>query len=228
MRNKLLLYFLIFLLKETKLSHNLNDIDEVGKKIIYAFFNGLKPWLYASAGILIGRVISHIYYDILNPEKSLAIMEERLRDEKYWEKYKDDPEVMKKGKDIIEKDIEKFKKIIAEKAEKKRKKEEAEAQKKQVGENNATNHSSSENKGAFPFFLTKKIIKSQSCDALYSQKAWKYSCSPFLSQSNSVTYPIKSIITSTFTKYNKILLDRQKTSLDEKVQPSFFEYLWSA
>lgn len=208
MRKKLLLYFSIFLLKENKLSDDFNFLHELGKNITCGY-------LIASGGILIGRVISHIYYDILNPEKSLAIMEERLRDEKYWEKYKDDPEAMKKGKDIIEKDIEKFKKIIAEKAEKKRKKEEAEAQKKQVGENNATNHSSPENKGAFPFFLTKKIIKSQSCDALYSQKAWKYSCSPFLLQSNSVTYPIESIIKSTFMQYNvcnKIDSNREKTS----------------
>lgn len=224
MRKKLLLYFSIFLLKENKLPDDFNFLHELGKNITCGY-------LIASGGILIGRVISHIYYDILNPEKSLAIMEERLRDEKYWEKYKDDPEAMKKGKDIIEKDIEKFKKIIAEKAEKKRKKEEEEAQKKQVGENNATNHSSSENKGVFPFFLTKKIIQSQHCDTVLSQKYqkyWKCYYQPFEMQSSEIRYPIKSIITSIVTKYNKILFDRQKTSLDQKVQSSFFEYFWSA
>jgi hypothetical protein len=157
---------LILLLKKNKLSDDLEAWLMIPKFMGYGY-------AIASAGILIGRGISHIYYDILNPEKSLMIMEERLRDEKYWEDYKNNPEAMKKDKEIIEKDIEKFKKMIAEKAEKKRKKEEKETQKKQVGEGNATNHSSSENKGAFPFFLTKKISPTQNCDTLFSHKFWR-------------------------------------------------------
>lgn len=227
MRKKLLLYFSIFLLKENKLSDDFNFLHELGKNITYGY-------AIFGVGILIGRGVEYIEREVIVTDRILNILKERLHSEEYWkreqkileENKKDIGEIITRKEDLRQ-TVERMEKI---KAERKRKKEEEEAQKKQRRENNATNHSSSENKGAFPFFLTKNIIQSQSCDALYSQKAWKYSCSPFLSQSNSVTYPIESIIKSTFMQYNvcnKIDSNREKTSLDDK-QASFFEYSWYA